>query len=149
VGPWLRELKRALIENEPDEHPIRIGSPASSDVRELPLGALRSALTVTPGQKIGYVTDAADTAANREAIIGLVRHADVLYIEAAFAQADAALAAERAHLTTTAAGWIAREAQVRQVEAFHFSPRYGGDEARMLSEVMVAFAGRSAEGAGS
>jgi ribonuclease Z len=148
VGPWLRELKRALIENEPDEHPIRIGSPAASDVRELPLGALRSALTVTPGQKIGYVTDAADTAANREAIIALVRNADVLYIEAAFAQADAALAAERAHLTTTAAGWIAREAQVRQVEAFHFSPRYGGDEAHMLSEVMAAFAGRSAEGAG-
>lgn len=147
VGPWLRELKRAVIDNEADDHLIRIGSPAAPDVRELPLGALRSALTVTPGQKIGYVTDAADTTANREAIIGLVRNADVLFIEAAFTQADAALAAERAHLTTTAAGWIAREAQVRQVEAFHFSSRYGGDEARLLNEVMAAFAGRSAEGA--
>jgi ribonuclease Z len=110
-------------------------------MREVPLGTLRSALTVTPGQKIAYVTDAADTAANRDAIIALARNADVLFIEAAFAQADAALAAERAHLTTAAAGRIAREAGVRQVEPFHFSPRYAGEEARMLNEVMAAFAG--------
>jgi ribonuclease Z len=38
---------------------------------------------------------------------------------------------------------------VRQVEPFHFSPRYGGDEARMLNEVMAAFAGRSCKGAGA
>ena len=148
VGPWLRELKRAVIENRPDDHPIRVGSPSDVlNMREVPLGALRSALTVTPGQKIAYVTDAADTAANREAIIALARNAEVLFIEAAFAQADAALAAERAHLTTAAAGRIAREAGVRQVEPFHFSPRYAGDEARMLNEVMAAFAG--CEGAGA
>ena len=142
VGPWLRELKRAVIENRPDDHPIRLGSPLDvSNMREVPLGTLRSALTVTPGQKIAYVTDAADTAANRDAIIALARNADVLFIEAAFAQADAALAAERAHLTTAAAGRIAREAGVRQVEPFHFSPRYAGEEARMLNEVMAAFAG--------
>jgi ribonuclease Z len=142
VGPWLRVLKRAVIEDKPDHHPIRVGSaPAASEAREVPLGTLRSVLTVTPGQKIAYVTDAADTAANREAIIRLARNADVLFIEAAFAQADAALAAERAHLTTTAAGRIARAAGVRQVEPFHFSPRYAGDEARMLNEVMAAFAG--------
>ncbi|HEY7242803.1 MAG TPA: MBL fold metallo-hydrolase [Xanthobacteraceae bacterium] len=150
VGPWLRELKRAVIEDEPDDHPIRIcARPAASDVHELPLAALRNVLTVTPGQKIAYVTDVADTAANREAIIGLVRNADLLFIEAAFAQADAALAAERAHLTTAAAGRIARAARVRQVEPFHFSPRYAGDEARMWNEVMAAFAGRSSEDADS
>jgi len=57
------------------------------------------------------------------------------------------LAAERAHLTTAAAGQIAREAGVRRVEPFHFSPRYTGEEERMLSEVMAAFAGGAAEGA--
>jgi ribonuclease Z len=86
----------------------------------------------------------ADTPANRRAIVRLVGGADLLFIEAPFAAADAALAADRAHLTT-AAGSIAREARVRRVEPFHFSPRYEGEEARMLSEVMAAFAGEGME----
>jgi len=45
-------------------------------------------------------------------------------------------------LTTAAAGSIAREAAVRRVEPFHFSPRYSGQEARLLNEVMAAFTGR-------
>jgi ribonuclease Z len=148
VGPWLRELKRAVIENRPDDHPIRIGArPGAADLEEMPLGRLREVVTVTPGQKIAYVTDAADTPANRKAVIGLAQDADLLFIEAAFAQADVALAAERAHLTTAAAGQIARAAGVRRVEPFHFSPRYAGEEERMLSEVMAARSGRSPEGA--
>lgn len=139
VGPWLRELKRAVIGNKPDDYLVRIGVPLTSDMREMPLAALRRVLTVTPGQRIVYVTDAADTASNRRAIIGLAQNADLLFIEAAFAEADAALAAERAHLTTAAAGEIAREAGVRRIEPFHFSPRYAGEEERMLSEVMTAF----------
>jgi len=147
-GPWLRELKRAVIENRPDDFPIRIGSlGAATETREMPLAALRSVLTVTAGQKIAYVTDAADTGANREVIIRLARGADLLFIEAAFAEADLALAADRAHLTTAAAGRIAREAGVRRIEPFHFSPRYRGDEARLMNEVMTAFAGPRSAGA--
>ena len=150
IGPWLRELKRAVVENRPNEHLIRVGfRPTSADVRELPLGTLRSVLTITPGQKVAYVTDADDTPTNRTAIIRLAQNADLLFIEAAFAQADTTLAAERAHLTTAVAGSLAREARVRRVEPFHFSPRYSGQEARLLDEVMTAFAGRDAEGAGS
>jgi len=67
-----------------------------------------------------------------------------LFIEAAFAQADAALAAERAHLTTATAGNLARLAGVRRIEPFHFSARYTGQETRLLEEVMAAFAGISA-----
>jgi len=143
VGPWLRELKLAVIENRADDYPVRVGPAAGAPhARVMPLRDLCSAVTVTPGQKIGYVTDVADTPANRAAIVRLVRGADLLFIEAPFAQADAALAAERAHLTTAAAGSIAREAAVRRVEPFHFSPRYSGEEARMLDEVITAFAGR-------
>ena len=143
VGPWLRELKRAVIESREDGYPIQVGLESkSSPGYARPLGELRSAVTVTPGQKICYVTDVADTVANRQAIVWLARNADLLFIEAAFAEADAELAAERAHLTTTAAGSIAREAGVRRVEPFHFSPRYSGQEARLLNEVMVAFSGR-------
>jgi len=146
VGPWLHDLKRAVIEHRPDDHLIRIVSSSGGlSIKETPLGTLRDTVTVTAGQKIAYVTDAADTAANRAAIIKLAQGADLLYIEATFAQADAALAAERAHLTAAAAGSIARAALVRRVEPFHFSPRYEGDEARILNEVMTAFSGPPAE----
>jgi ribonuclease Z len=145
-GPWLRELKRAVIENRPDDFTLRVGPPrAPSQTREMPLASLRRVVTVTAGQKIGYVTDAADSAANREAIIRLVRGADLLFIEAAFAQADVDLAADRAHLTTAAAGQIARAAGVRRIEPFHFSSRYEGEEARLMDEVMTAFARHQSE----
>jgi ribonuclease BN (tRNA processing enzyme) len=46
----------------------------------------------------------------------------------------------RAHLTAVAAGRIAREAVVSRIDPFHFSPRYSGQEARLLGDVMTAFA---------
>jgi ribonuclease Z len=139
VGPWLRKLKRAVLENRPDHELIETGVPPP--VREIPLGVLRKAVTVIPGQKVAYVTDAADTPANRAAIVALANNADLLFIEAAFAKADAQLAAERAHLTTDAAGSLARAAGVRRIEPFHFSPRYSGQDDRMVDEVMAAFTG--------
>jgi ribonuclease Z len=139
VGPWLRALKNAIVEGRPDDHLIHIDGSATSDNRLVRLGSLRDLLTVAAGQKIAYITDVADTAANRAAIVALVQDADVLFIEAAFAGTDAALAKQRAHLTTTAAGQIARDANVRRVEPFHFSPRYAEEEGRMLAEVMAAF----------
>jgi ribonuclease Z len=111
----------------------------------VPLGLLRNAVKVTPGQKIGYVTDVADTPLNRDLIIDLVRCADLLFIEAPFAEGDKELAVARAHLTTTAAGHIARQAAVRRVEPFHFSPRYESEEARMIEEVIQAFEGKGSE----
>ncbi len=145
VGPWLRDLKEALVAGEPDDRRIEIRAAASQPpVATLPLGQLRGLVTLTPGQKVAYVTDAADTPANRAAIGRLVEGADLLMIEATFAAADAALAARRTHLTTAAAGEIARAARVRRVEPFHFSPRYADREAEMLAEVQAAFAGADA-----
>jgi len=145
VGPWLQELKRAVLEKRTDDFLIEIGTQAKShSLNKIPLGFLRKAITVTRGQKVAYVTDAADSPANRAAIVTLALNADVLFIEAAFAQADAQLAAERAHLTTEAAGRLARAAGVRRIEPFHFSPRYSGQEGRLINEVMAAFAGKAA-----
>ena len=142
VGPWLQTLKWAVVENRPDDFSITTGGWRGAPGAVAPLGTLRSAVTVTRGQKIGYVTDVADTADNRKKIVALVRDADLLFIEAPFAAADSALAADRAHLTTAAAGAIAREANVRRVEPFHFSPRYQGEEPRLMAEVQAAFEGR-------
>jgi ribonuclease Z len=144
VGPWLRALKKAVVEGRADDHLIHIDGAATADRGFERLDSLRDVLTVSAGQKIGYVTDVADTPANRAAIVALVQNADILFIEAAFAGADDALARERAHLTTTAAGEIAREANVRRVEPFHFSPRYTEEQQRMLAEVTAAFRGSRA-----
>jgi ribonuclease Z len=139
IGPWLRELKRAVLENRPDDDLIKVGTARTA--HQMPLGTLRKAVTVTTGQKITYVTDAADTVANRDTIVRLAHNADLLFIEAAFAKADVQLAAQRSHLTTDSAGRLARAAGVRRVEPFHFSPRYSGQEDCMVNEVMAAFAG--------
>jgi ribonuclease Z len=145
VGAWLSALKRAVVEERPDDFSIGIEAIGHEGAaRKMPLGELRDLVTVTPGQRIAYVTDVADTPANRAAIAALARGADILFIEAAFAKEDAAQAAARAHLTTTAAGEIARDAGAKRVEPFHFSARYEGEDERMMADVQTAFADRSA-----
>lgn len=142
VGSWLGELKAAVLDGRPDDTPIRIQWCAgdASGEQTLPLGTLRRAVvSVTPGQKIGYITDVAYTQANERAILELVGEADLLFIEATFMKADTALAAERAHLTTAQAGALARKAAVGRVEPFHFSPRYAGDEALIIRQVEEMF----------
>lgn len=138
TGPWLQGLKQAVLEGRPDDWPVELpGGP-------LPLGGLRELVSVGPGQKIAYVTDVADTSDNRRAIADLARGADIFFLESCFSAADSAQARARAHLTTTAAGEIGRAAGVRRLEPFHFSPRYEGEEERMLAEVEAAFTARSA-----
>lgn len=132
-GPWLQELKQAILSGAPDDYAVTLPGGSSA------LGALRDLVTITEGQRIAYVTDVADTPENRERIAALAENADTFFIEARFAAHDGAQARQRAHLTTTAAGEIARQAKARRVEPFHFSPRYAGEEDRMIAEVMMAF----------
>jgi ribonuclease Z len=134
TGQWLQALKQAVLDGADDAAPI-----ALPDGRMAPLGGLRELISVTRGQKIGYVTDVADSAANRAAIAELADESDTLFLEACFAAADEAQARHRAHLTTTACGEIGRASAVRRLEPFHFSPRYAGEEQRMLDEVAAAF----------
>jgi ribonuclease Z len=139
TGPWLQALKRAVLEGRPDEWSVE--TPTGRE----PLGGLRDLVDVGPGQKLAYVTDVADTPANRAAIADLAKRADLFFLESCFAAADSEQAAARAHLTTQAAGEIGRAAGVRRLEPFHFSPRYAGEEERMLAEVEAAFSRGSAE----
>lgn len=145
VGPWLRDLKRAVLRAAPDGTPVeapgRDGAPVT-----VPLGRLRAeALALTAGQAIAYVVDAGFTDGNAVRIVTLARGADLLFIEAPFRAADAAIAAARNHLTTAQAGRLAAAAGVRRVVPFHFSPRYPGQEEEMRREVEEAFGIRSGE----
>lgn len=136
LGAWLKRLKEAVRDGRPDDWSVVLPDGGSA-----PLGALRDLVTVEPGQKLAYVTDVRDHAANRAAIQDLCRGADLLFIEACFAAADRDKADARAHLTTRAAGEMGHAAGVRRVEPFHFSPRYDGREAELLREVEDAFRG--------
>jgi len=144
TGPWLRELKQAVLSGEPDDRPFRVWWREAGELKErfVSLQHLkRKVLEVVPGQKIGYVTDVVFTDENRRRIVELVRDADILFIEAAFAGDEAQRATERYHLTTEQAGRLARSAEVRRVEPFHFSPRHAGEEERLRGEVEQAFLG--------
>ncbi|MBI3805480.1 MAG: ribonuclease Z [Nitrospirae bacterium] len=149
VGPWLKELKDAILRNEPDDLPFRIWwkrDGAREGVIEecrRPLGALkREIIQIAPGQKISYVTDVVYHSENARRIIDLVRGSDILFIESAFLQEDADRAAEKYHLTTAQAGLLARDAGVKEVAPFHFSAKYNGEGERHFQEVREAFKGK-------
>ena len=103
------------------------------------LGELRErVLRIVPGQKIGYITDIVYHLYNAERVVGLVRDADVLFIEACFMHEDAEMAARKFHLTARQAGSLARRAGVKRVVPCHISPRYAGREQKLLDEVYLA-----------
>jgi ribonuclease Z len=142
-GPWLTELKKQVRAGAPDDTPIRIRWRTRDGAREelLHLGELkRDVLEFVPGQKVCYVTDIAGHERNAERVVEFVRDADLLFIEAVFLDADAELAARKAHLTTTRAGEIARRAGVKRAEPFHFSARYRGSEDAHRAEFLRAWA---------
>ncbi len=95
-------------------------------------------LQIAPGQKIAYVTDAAYTLTNAARILDLARGADYLFIEATFLHGEHERARERYHLTAHQAGLLARQAGAARVVPFHFSPRYRGEEEKLLKELGIA-----------
>ena len=140
VGPWINRFKAALYAEAPADSPV---TAVGDDGRQLNfrLADLAEALVrVTAGQRIAYVTDAADTRENREAIAALIRGVDRLYIETAFLRCDAALARRRHHLTAARAGTLAGQAGVRELYPMHFSPRYTQRPALLMDEARQAFA---------
>ncbi len=144
VGPWLRELKRAVVLGRSADTRIRVplGAANSANTHEFLLGELKEKVVrVSRGQKIAYVVDVLYSRQNREKIVELASEADTLFIEATFCRDDIDRAADRYHLTTEQAGNLARLANVRDVVPFHFSPRYTGQKAKLLREVDEAFCG--------
>jgi ribonuclease Z len=143
-GPWLRDVKRAILAGSPDDTPVtaRATAATGSGNRTIELGTLRDAtLQLVPGQKIAYVTDVAHHAGNVQRIVNLADRADLLFIECTFLDADGADAARKHHLTARQAGAIARAAEASLLVPFHFSPRYAGRESELRAEAQAAFGG--------
>jgi len=119
AGPWLNELKRVIGAGDTAEM-IRLPDNSSREAGEL--GGLL--LTVTPGEKLVYATDLAETKANRAALTALAHKADFFFCEASFLEDDIDQARRTGHLTARACGEIATAADVKQLVPFHFSRRY-------------------------
>jgi len=131
-GPWLNDLKQHLLS---DNHNIEMQLP---DGKRDTVGALASRLIfITPGKKIVYATDFADTADNRQHIIRLAQHAHTMFCESAFVEDDVDHAARNGHLTTRACGEIAAAAGVSRLVPFHFSRRYSSCPQRLYEEIKV------------
>lgn len=145
VGAWLRELKQAVLRNEPEQRQIQVVWRENDVERQrlVPLAELKPALRIVPGQKIAYVTDVAWHQDNVKRIVELARNADLLFIEAVFLERDAEHGRRKFHLTARQAGEIARVANVGCVIPLHFSPRYMGDDRTALrAEVAAEFGGK-------
>jgi ribonuclease Z len=85
------------------------------------------------GMGLAVVGDAEEV----ESLIAPVSGADALVIEATFLEADAALAAERGHLTAAQAGRLAAAAKVGALYLTHISGRY--DPADIAAEAARSF----------
>ena len=143
TGPWLRELKRLVRQQAPDNTPVRIRwhDHSGEHERTLSVGQLRGeVLRIVPGQKIAYVVDAVYHAENARRITRLAHNADILFIESVFLNEDAARAAARFHLTARQAGALARAAGAKHLVPLHFSPRYSDDPEALRREAAAAFA---------
>ena len=145
VGAWLVELKDRILNDDPDDTPIRVWwkeSAQGAGEKILPLGELKDTVVkITPGQKIAYVTDAVFNEANAEKIVELANASDLLFIEATFLHEDAEKAAQKYHLTALQAGELARRAMAKRIVLFHFSPKYKGFGNLLVDEAMGAFNG--------
>ncbi|HAJ27342.1 MAG TPA: ribonuclease Z [Syntrophus sp. (in: bacteria)] len=149
AGPWLNGLKDCIVNDCPPDFPVRIwwknekGLPME---RWAPLGTLADRIVkITPGQKIAYVTDALYSEDNAGIIVNLARDADILFIEGSFLDVEAEQAARKYHLTARQAGALAREAGVKRMIPFHFSPKYCGFEDQLIDEAETAFRGNSTQ----
>jgi ribonuclease Z len=141
VGPWLQQFKDALFRGESHEHKIVAPAlhPQGRSVT-FRLGELRTIIArVSPGQKIAYITDVAFHDRNIDKIVQLAWQADHLFIESAFLEADALVAAGKHHLTAAQAGQIAALAEAKKFTLFHFSPRYSQNSENFQSEAMANF----------
>ncbi|HEX6705762.1 MAG TPA: MBL fold metallo-hydrolase [Albitalea sp.] len=142
TGPWLRELKHAVLTGAPEDTPIRLEWRDRDGAHAMTrrVGELRPLiLDAVPAQRIGYVTDLRFTEANVEVLAPLLGGVDVLYIESVFLDEDSAHASRKNHLTARQAGEIARRVGARRIVPFHHSPRYEGRAAELEAEAIAAW----------
>jgi ribonuclease Z len=144
-GPWLNGLKQAIYAKEGDDVVLRVPvlGAGENKLQERSLGDLKKELViVSTGQKIAYVVDTVYSEKNKERIVNLIQSADVFFCESPFIAEEEERARERCHLTSRQAGLLAREAQVKALRVFHFSPKHTFRKEQLYREAEEAFCGK-------
>jgi len=137
-GPWLNRFKQAIFQQLPGDTELQI--PAGNGSKHHTLGSLTEKIAlITPGQKITYVTDVGYSRENVEKIVSFAQNSDHLFMEAAFLDKHADIAADKCHLTARQAGDLAALAQAKRFTPFHFSPRYTDNPQDVIDEAMKAY----------
>ena len=142
VGPWLRDLKGYIWEERPDNWQVKISEQNNPTkiIARISLGDLKQKICAfTKGQKIVYISDCRCTEENFRRIIRFAANADIMFCEGSFLSKDRTKAEERGHLTAEQAGLIAREARVKALQIYHFSPRYENCPEALYKEAEKAF----------
>lgn len=135
-GPWLTQMRQTLQSDTADDTEIEVAGTC------YPVRELAGAIAITrPGRKIAYVTDIGFNSENRNRLLPLIANADLLLCEAAFLDSAADKAESSHHLTATQAGELAREAKVRRLKLFHFSPRHHDLEKEFYLQAQARFSG--------
>lgn len=142
-GRWLDQLKRVIRgEIAAPTITVPISENGETVEKSFAVADLHERLIhESRGQKIGYVVDTLFNDGNRAKITELVQGADLFYCEAPFLDQDEDQATKRYHLTAKQAGILGREAGVKRLEVFHFSPRYEGQADRIYAEARTSFRG--------
>ncbi|MEC7641583.1 MAG: ribonuclease Z [Nitrospinota bacterium] len=142
LGPWLNELKDMIYREQADDELIVVPIGSNGTVKEYTLGELKEDLVIiSPGQKIGYITDTVFNEENNRRIVGLVQGADRLFCESPFLAEEEERGRERCHLTTRQAGTLAKMAAVKELTVFHFSAKHLHRREQMYREAHEAFLG--------
>ncbi|MGD8483224.1 MAG: Clp1/GlmU family protein [Thioalkalispiraceae bacterium] len=131
-GPWLNELKQHCLSGNlshqvelPNGHRVSVATLADD------------LLLITPGKRLVYATDLADTVDNRQRLIRLAQNAHTFFCEAPFVEAEAEHAFNNGHLTTQACGEIAMAAQVARLVPFHLSRRHVTEPQQLYEEIKL------------
>ena len=112
-------------------------------IQKKTLGQLKEELVlISPGQKISYVVDTVYNEANTKRIIDLAHGSDIFFCESPFLAEEEARGQERFHLTSRQAGIIARQAEVKKLNVFHFSGRHTSRTGQLIYEAEEAFRGK-------
>ena len=140
-GTWINELKNWYLFGGSKDENLQVLK-LSGETAELNAAELAGKI-LSPRQrhKIAYATDGAANPANHQALLELVRDADVLFSETCFLELDRKLADETKHFTTQFIGTLAQEAGVKKVVPFHFSKRYLGNPEQVWNEVRSFYKG--------
>ena len=144
-GEWLNRFKQNIYEGASDDLPVQVpvGTNGSQETQEIALGTLKEKLvTITPGQKIAYITDTVYSPTNIPRVVNLVREADLFFCESPFIAEEEDRARDRCHLTTRQAGLLAKEAGVKQLKTFHYSKRHSHQTKRLVREAQETFHGK-------